>query len=478
MTFADRDTLSEAILQCDSLLPEIVTRAARMGCEYADVRYLKTRFLDINLRHGVTTRIAGGEDCGLSIRVLFQGKWGFCAINNPSAIQIRAALDHAVQSAKASVQNRHSYITQQPPVTDAKFVATEISLSSLSIDERLAYLRTLEASVQACSARISQTTLGYSEGEGYQRVCNTFGTDTQQFLSRVRVWMKAAVQDDEGNLCIAESAVGRLGGFEVIQSLLRSGFARAIADNALHLADARERIPLQPYDVIVDPSVAGIIAHEVVGHNLEADWVIRGRSLFERLGTRIASDCVTLVDDATVDAANGSYFFDDEGIPAQRTTVVRDGILVEFLHSLETATLFGRHPNGKARAYLHQNPPIVRMSNTFFLPGQHRLQDLIASVDDGLFLQGGKWGHVDPRTGQFRCHVERGRRIRKGRLEAWLGPLEIYGNALECLQNIEACSQDLNLQLSNGMCNKEGQKMWIDAGGPYLKIRNLPVGSV
>jgi len=215
-----------------------------------------------------------------------------------------------------------------------------------------------------------------------------------------------------------------------------------------------------------------------LGHNAEGDLVAFHESIIEGMvGEKIASEAVTLIDDATYGdyTYSGCYYFDSEGTPSQRRVIIEDGVLKGYMHSLETAALLDAEPNGSCRGYLHQNIPIVRMSNTFFAPGEYTLDALMNGIELGLLVKGANWGYVFVERGQFTCNIEEAYMIRNGKLAERISNVSIGGLTLDTLKRIEGCSKEFDLRLSGGMCGK-GQPMWVDAGGPYMLVGDVVVG--
>ena len=236
------------------------------------------------------------------------------------------------------------------------------------------------------------------------------------------------------------------------------------------------RAPSGKFPVVLHPSITGLLVHEALGHNAEADHVFNGESIIEgKLNQEIASDLVTIIDDATLPRLSGSYPYDSEGTPGQKRVIVENGVLKCYMHSLETAARFGVKPNGSARAMDGHCSPIVRMSNTFIAPGELTFEEMLKDIDEGIFMAQGHWGYVFCERGQYTCHAGEAWMIRNGQLGEHLRDVSFSGMTLETLMNIDAVSQDLEFLLP-GMCGKSGQWMHVNGGGPYVRVREVVVG--
>jgi TldD protein len=264
-------------------------------------------------------------------------------------------------------------------------------------------------------------------------------------------------------------------GYELIDRLTPDEVSAKAAKRAVALLKAK-RAPAGKFTVVFHPSITGLLTHEALGHNSEADLVLSGQSILEgKLGQKIASECITIIDDGTIPGSWGSYAYDSEGTASQRRVIIENGVLKGFLHSLETAAKMGVAPNGSARAQGFGNRPVVRMSNTFIVPGTMTFEELLKDIDIGVYLKGGQWGYVLCERGQYTCSAGEGYMIRNGQLAEHLRDVCISGLTLETLANADAVSRDFEMQMP-GMCGKSGQGMHINAGGPHVRVRDIVVG--
>jgi len=183
-----------------------------------------------------------------------------------------------------------------------------------------------------------------------------------------------------------------------------------------------------------------------------------------------------VVDDSTLEGSWGSYKYDSEGTPGGRRVIIENGVLKGFMHSLETAARMGVKPNGSGRAQDYGVRPIVRMSNTLVLPGQSSLEELAKGIDLGVLLEGGEWGYVMTAKGQYTCHAGRGRLIRDGEIGQPLRDVTVAGMILDTLRDVDGVSREFEMLTMGGMCGKNGQGMYVNGGGPYMRVKELVVG--
>ena len=225
------------------------------------------------------------------------------------------------------------------------------------------------------------------------------------------------------------------------------------------------------HDVILDSDLAGILAHEAIGHTCEADLVLGGSVAGDNLGRQVASEKFTLVDHAGRGPdgnASIAIHVDDEGTPCRDVTIIEDGVLKGFLHSKETARAFGVEPTGNARAYTFSDEPLVRMRNTAIRPGTDRLEDMIGAIDHGYYLKRSTNGQADA-TSEFMFGVTQGYEIRNGVLGRAIRDTTISGVAFDMLKTITHVSDDLTWS-RGGMCGKK-QLIPVGMGGPAIKCR-------
>jgi TldD protein len=245
-----------------------------------------------------------------------------------------------------------------------------------------------------------------------------------------------------------------------------------LIDKARHLVKAT---PITPgvYDVITAPSITGLIAHEAFGHGVEMDQFVKERALAkEYVGKYVASPICNMHDGAAATHSVASFFFDDDGVLAHDTQIIKDGILVAGLCDLTSATELGVAPTGNGRRESYKRKAYARMTNTFFEPGSDKLEDMIASIQHGYMLFETNNGMEDPKNWQIQCTAEYGIEIVDGKLtENYVSPVVMSGYVPDLLKSISMVSDDFEV-IGAGSCGK-GYKEWVRVsdGGPALKVR-------
>ncbi len=280
-----------------------------------------------------------------------------------------------------------------------------------------------------------------------------------------------AVAQESGEQTLGMDSAGVTGGWA---DLFARRSPEEMADRAVKLAIDQLKAPRPTGEkavVVLDPNLVGVLSHEAIGHTVEADAVRSGAITSGKLGEKVASELVTLCDSGPsvfAPHAAGELLVDDEGVTTQRTVIIDHGVLRSFLHNRESAAYFGVEPTGNARAFEYSDEPIIRMRNTYIEPGGSSLEELIAGVRSGYYLQGLGFGGQADSNAEFMFGIREARRIKNGRIGELVRGVTISGNAFEVLASVDAVGKDFRWGLGAGYCGK-GQPAKVDAGGPHLR---------
>jgi TldD protein len=230
--------------------------------------------------------------------------------------------------------------------------------------------------------------------------------------------------------------------------------------------------------VILDPAMVGLLSHEAVGHTVEADFVLSGSVVKDKIGSKVASDLVTLVDSGRSEIssnAGGTIIVDDEGVVAGRTAIIEKGVLKSFLHNRESAMIFGVASTGNARAFQYSDEPLIRMRNTYIEPGNDKLNDMIKETTHGYIIKGARNGQADA-NGEFMFGAEEVYLIENGEVRELLRGASVSGNAFEVLQSVDMVGNEFQYDIGTGYCGKY-QPAKVDGGGPYIRCTAI-IGGV
>ena len=235
--------------------------------------------------------------------------------------------------------------------------------------------------------------------------------------------------------------------------------------------------PAGEMDVVLGPGWPGILLHEAVGHGLEGDFNRKKTSAFsDRIGERVASPGVTVIDDGTIPNRRGSLTIDDEGTPSSKTVLIEDGILKGYMQDRQNARLMGMQPTGNGRRESYNCQPMPRMTNTYMLGGTHEPEEILASVKDGIYATAFGGGQVDITSGKFVFSCTEAFEIKNGKLGAPLKGATLIGTGPESMQRITMIGNDMALDEGIGTCGKAGQGVPVGVGQPSLRLEGLTVG--
>ncbi len=347
------------------------------------------------------------------------------------------------------------------------YTECEIDPKNISINEKLEFVERLKNMLINKDKRIVNVQTAYIESEDTKIFSDGFKTLSQN-IKRTRFFL--FVQLIQENIVRWNYLIkGKQGGYEVTK--ISDDEIFGTLEHAVELLSARK---IEPgfYDVIVDPSVAGVIAHEAFGHGVEMDMFVKGRAKAkEYLGKRVGSDLVNIYDDPTIPGAFGSYFFDDQGTISKRTHIVENGIfkrgLTDLLSYVKLKT--ERSANGRRESY--KRKVYARMSNTFFGKGEKKLSDMISNLDSGIFIEKVEGGMEDPKGWGMQVNALVGREIKNGKFTGNIySPIIITGYVPDILMSITECSD--SFELDSGGCGKGHKELVpVSTGGPHLRLK-------
>lgn len=459
-----------------NLLRSICDAAKQRGAAFADVRVTNSNYTGIVRQDGRADKLNQGVSTGLGVRVLKDSAWGFASLSNLDKDSALEALEIAISMAEASsIRTEVGEVSHINVIEDKVAAQVAIDPRSVSVERKMAALQGYEdAAIKIAGDKLANSIINYTDRVQLEIVCNTAGTYIENEIIRTSVYAIVVARD--GSLLQRGSArIGRPIGFELIEGTSAEELTVKAARQAISLLTASPP-PAGKFPVIFHPSITGLLTHEAIGHNAEADQIIGGTSIIAgKLGEKIGSELITIIDDSTISGKWGSYKYDSEGTPGQRRVIIENGLLNGYMNSLETAAKLGVAPNGSARAQDYHYQPIVRMSNTFIEPGNSSFEDMLKGIDLGVYLKGGEYGYVFCERGQYTCHAGEAYLIRNGEIAEHLRDVSVAGMTLDTLMNIDMVCSDFEMKMP-GMCGKNHQGAPVDNGGPHIRVKELVVG--
>ncbi|WXG47536.1 MAG: TldD/PmbA family protein [Candidatus Atabeyarchaeum deiterrae] len=345
--------------------------------------------------------------------------------------------------------------------------------TKVPLEEKLDNVRKLNKAAAQIDERIINVRTRHTDSQIERVFVNSEGSLMRQVVTRTGILIVPIAR--EGDKIRADyRSIGRTGGYELVEETDFNDLAQETVMSSLELLGA-ETPPSGALAVVLDQHMAGLIAHESFGHGLEADQVMRDRSYLKSLvGKKVASDESTIIDSSIVPQGWGSYVFDDEGIPARENVLLEKGVLKGFLHDRLTASTLEAEPTSNCRVESFLAKHFVRMTNTYFAPGDLSLEELLEPVKRGVMLVNSSFGMEDPLGGGIQCTSNKGYMIEKGKLTTPLTEVALAGSVLDLLKNIDGVGNDF--KLGPGTCGK-GSEDFVPAGdgGGYLRIKKAIV---
>jgi TldD protein len=453
---------------CDRILVESLARGGTFADLFAEQRFTTSIALD----DGQIESVTYGYPRGAGVRVLRRFQTGYAFSDE---ISFNALLDVA-RLASAIVEN-------QSPVTPTDLVKRDASLPFVLsapaplMNETLkfALVRRFDAAARAVDPRIASVRVEYNDDVRDILVATSEGTYylDRQYLVSITCLATAV---DGAERRTGYSAIGGRVDESYFSRRTPEAAAREAAEQALVLLQAGPA-PAGSMPVVIGPGWGGVLIHESLGHALEGDGIRRGTSLLAgKIGTKVGSPLLRVVDDARAAYGRGSYAVDDEGTLGQRTVLVDRGTVTSYILDRQSATILGVNSTGNGRRMNYRNRPMPRMSNTYIDRGASDPGSLFAGIKKGLYAAALGGGSVDTTSGNFNFAVREGYLIEGGRITQPVRGAMLIGNSLETLQRLEGVGNDLYLELSHGTCVKEGQRVPVGVGQPTVRFSAITVG--
>ncbi len=412
--------------------------------------------------------IGGAFSAGGCARAAVKGGWGFASLNRIEQLPEKAA--QAVSQATL-VGKEKTEIARGNHIIDEVAPLIQKDPSKFSLAQIKALLDEYNQIIWA-TPKIQTSVISYGDNEKTVYFANSEGSFIRQTRHDVSLRVSAVARDG-GEVQQLGLSLGSNGNFGVVEGLHKQ--VEEIALKTVQMLSA-PKVAGGEKTVVLDPILAGVFIHEAFGHLSESDFLYENAKMREvmTLGRRFGGKHFNVVDGAAVPGRRGSYKYDDEGIPATRTDLIREGILVGRLHSRETAAKMGEKPTGNARAIDYHFPPIVRMTNTFIEPGTMSFEDLISDIKEGVYAT--NWFGGTTSMEQFTFASAETRMIRNGKVAEMVRPVTLSGNVFKTLEQIDAIGNDLDMNEGGG-CGKGGQMpLPVSNGSPHIRIQNCLVG--
>ena len=468
-----RDTILAPVGLGENDLDRMLGELTGNAIDAADLYFQSSRLESWVLEDGIIKEGSYSIEQGAGIRVISGDKTGFAYSDE---LQLPILLE-AAKAARAIVRSGADRSVQIAGLPAKRQLYAPINpLPSLNETEKVDLLRRLDAEARKQDPRVKQVIVSLVGAQDVVLVAAIDGTLNADVRPLVRLNVHV-IAEQNGRREQGSSGGGARDAFDFfLQEERGLGYAREAVRQALVNLEAVDA-PAGSMTVVLGPGWPGVLLHEAVGHGLEGDFNRKGTSAFSgRMGEQVASSCCTVVDDGTLPGRRGSLNMDDEGTTSQCTVLIENGILKGYMQDKHNARLMKVDSTGNGRRESYAHLPMPRMTNTYMLAGALDPQEIISSVEKGLYAVNFGGGQVDITSGQFVFSASEAYLIENGKVTRPVKGATLIGNGPETMARVSMVGNDLKLDAGVGVCGKEGQSVPVGVGQPTLKIDELTVG--
>jgi TldD protein len=480
--------ISEDLKPIDENLIKQLNQIAKKKVDYWDLRTEVNNGTSLDFTNQKSKEISSFEviDCG--IRAFKNGGWGFSVIKDLQKETIKTGFEKAIKLARLSesfTKIKFNIAQSKPLIANFKSKPKK-NIEETDIDDKITLVKNHEKIAGEYSKYVKNTHTIYMDGHSQALFLNSFGSKVFQDLSFVRLFCMVFTNRNGATQNSINSVAG-IGGYEIAETEKANNLSKKTAKEAIELLDAKSPVGGK-LTVISDSKLTGTIIHEAFGHACEADLVLNNESILKgMIGNKVASEQVSIIDNPSMGQANqfnlpyelfGSYFVDDEGIPSQKTLIIENGTLKNYLHNLETSSRMGVPPNGHGRASVSSERPQVRMGFTYLEPKNWSLDEIIEETKNGILCEDFQYGYTDPTTGNFQFKCRFSYKIENGEKKEIMRDVSLSGMILEVLNKISAIGNEKTFNYSVGLCGKGGQRVRVCDGAPYIRMEDITVGGL
>lgn len=454
----------------DQVFAQLMTKDTTL----ADLYFQSHHFESWGLEEGI---IKGGTysiENGVGVRAVCGEQTGFAYSGE---LSLSALMDSA-KAAKAisrSANIASSQGFQARPISKPLY-GMDNPLASLSEQDKIAILKRIDEKARATSPHVQQVMANMIASYEVVLIVDEQGRMTADVRPLVRTNVSVIVERDGQT----ESAMAGGGGRFNLDYLLNDDLSDQYAEEAVRKALINleaQAAPAGSMNVVLGAGWPGVLLHEAIGHGLEGDFNRKGTSAFSgRIGEQVAAKGITVVDDGTLEQRRGSLSVDDEGTQTQCTTLIEDGVLTGYMMDRQNAALMGQASTGNGRRQSYAHLPMPRMTNTYMRSGEHDPEEIISSVEDGIYAVNFSGGQVDITSGKFVFSTSEAYKIEKGKVTYPIKNATLIGNGPDVLTRVSMIGNDLELDSGIGVCGKDGQSVPVGVGQPTLRVDGLTVG--
>ncbi len=454
------------------MLQKVIAAAMSKGGDYADLFFEHKTSNSLSLEDGKVNRAGSNVDFGVGIRVLKGDQTGFAYTENISMEEMLNAAKLAANIANEEKTFNAGALNEKIPAGYYNIIK---KWDETSVKEKVPFVQKINDKVFALDEKVVKVNAFMNDETSYVLFYNSDGRLTYDYRPMVSFGVVCIMQKG-GQIENAYVSRSFRKGFEWMTENLVDEMARETVEKTNILFEAtKPRAGEMP--VVMGAGGSGILLHEAIGHTFEADFNRKGTSIFsDKMGKKVAESFINIIDDGTLANNRGSINIDDEGNDVEKTYLVKDGILNSYIHDRISANYYGVNPTGNGRRESFRNMPIPRMRATYMEIGPHSKDDIISSVDYGVYVDNFSNGQVKIGAGDFTFFVKSGYLIEKGKLTQPIKDINIIGNGPQALADITMAADDYLIDNSTWTCGKDGQSVPVTCGLPTVLVKKLTVG--
>lgn len=452
------------------IVSKVIQRCLITGGDFAEVFEEDTIDNTINILDGKVESSISGRSYGVGIRIFKGLKSVYTYTNNNSLTSLldvahKAALALGEIGEEGKIILNNSIVINNNPVIHLP--------SSIALNKKIGVMKIAYNGAKSYNSEISQVSVGYSDKEQRVLIANSDGLYTEDERVRTRLYISSVASANGENQTGTEGP-GRSMGIEMFNDIDPEYHGRE-ASRVAHTMLHAENCPAGNMMVAIENGFGGVIFHEACGHSLEATAVAKGNSVFtDKLGQQIASSKVTAIDDGTISNAWGSTNIDDEGNKTRKNILIENGILKSYMIDKLNGRRMGAESTGSGRRQNYKFAPTSRMTNTYIANGTDKTEDIIKSIENGLYAKKMGGGSVNPVTGEFNFAVSEGYIVKNGVIQKPVRGASLIGKGSEILMNIDMVGD--NLSRGQGMCGSSSGSIPTDVGQPLIRVKEITVG--
>ncbi len=440
----------------------------------ADLYFQYTRAEGWSLEEGIVKTGSFSIDQGVGVRAVSGEKTAFAYSDDISLASLTDAA-HTVRTIAAASKTARVKVPARKVAASRSLYRDLDPIASLDSAQKVALLGRVETMARAKDPRVSQVMAGLASEYDVVLIARADGTLAADVRPLVRLSVTVIAEQNGRREMGSAGGGGRFGSDHFDDALAQSYVDEAVKA-ALTNLEARPA-PAGEMSVVLGPGWPGILLHEAIGHGLEGDFNRKGSSAFSgRIGKRVAAKGVTVLDDGTLPDRRGSLNVDDEGNTSQRNVLIEDGILKGYIQDAMNARLMGVKPTGNGRRESYAHVPMPRMTNTYMLGGDKSAEEIVASLQKGLYAVNFGGGQVDITSGKFVFSASQAYWVENGKIQYPVKGATLVGNGPDALTRVSLIGNDMALDSGVGTCGKEGQSVPVGVGQPTLRIDGLTVG--